>query len=336
MRPPGLAVLIASTSRDSERYVQMKQTTAERIGFESRTYAFDSSTVTEEEMLRCLDALNKDPSIDGVLIQLPLPSHLNTARLLHAVEPSKDVDGFHPINMGRLALSASSSDERHKNKTKEKSVLTCSSNGDDRVSSGGGERWREVSQAKSLQQAIDILKLEDTVHHIPCTPKACVELLDRYNISLSGLHVAVLGRSSSVGLPLTLLMMSRSATVTNIDQSMDEMEAKRICQEADVVVAAIGRAEYVRGDWLKVGAIVIDVGINFIPKTHPLTGRAALLENELDARDSLRLVGDVHFDECCQVAGYITPVPGGVGPMTVAMLMSNTMRAYLRNIASIK
>lgn len=153
-----------------------------------------------------------------------------------------------------------------------------------------------------------------------------------YNISLPGKHVVVLGRSSLVGLPLTLLLLNRALTVTNIDESFGDVNARRICQQADILITAVGKANYIRADWIKEGAVVIDVGINFVPKVEPLSGLAAELENPLDAQDAMQLVGDVAYQECAKRASFITPVPGGVGPMTVAMLMENTIRSYWHRI----
>lgn len=332
-RAPGLAVLLATRSRDSQRYVERKGEVARQVGFISHTHTFEEETVTAEQMLQCIHDLNADSAIDGILVQLPLPAHLAPmeSTILSSVAPQKDVDGFHPTNVANLTALAS-------------------------TSPAPGDDGNVPHHAKDI-------------YHVPCTPKACLELIDRsvetssdtsrspsrhrqhmltyacmcffsfalsYGIALAGKHVAVLGRSAAVGLPLTLLLMQRQATVTNIDRTLPESHARALCSDADVVITAVGQAGYIRSGWVKSGATVIDVGINFVPKLAPLTGHAALLENPLDARDQIRLVGDAHFDECASKAAFLTPVPGGVGPMTVAMLMDNTLKSFQHTIATSK
>jgi methylenetetrahydrofolate dehydrogenase (NADP+)/methenyltetrahydrofolate cyclohydrolase len=213
-------------------------------------------TVSEAELLQLVDDLNRDERVDGILIQLPLPSQVDSARVLAAIDPAKDVDGFHPINVGKLSAG------------------------------------------------LDAL--------VPCTPLGCLYLLKQELGSLVGLDAVVIGRSNIVGKPMAALLVAESATVTVAHSKSRDLPG--IVRRADVVVAAVGRAEMVRGDWIKPGATVIDVGINRLP-TEDGKGR---------------LVGDVAFDEAEQAAGAITPVPGGVGPMTIAMLLRNTLVAAHR------
>ena len=217
------------------------------IGIYSREYALPKET-TQEELLNLIGELNQDPQIHGILVQLPLPDHLDERQVLEAISPDKDVDGFHPVNVGRLATGQ-----------------PC-------------------------------LK--------PCTPAGIIELIDRTGIELKGIEAVVVGRSNIVGKPVAFLLLARHATVTICHSRTARLD--EVCRRADVLVAAVGRPEMVTGDWVKPGAVVIDVGINRVEKG---------------------LVGDVEFDTAKEKAGYITPVPGGVGPMTIAMLMKNTVEA---------
>ncbi len=248
---PGLAVVLVGDDPASQVYVRNKDRAATEAGFAVRTLRPDPD-VSQEELLGVVRELNEDPAVHGILVQLPLPDHLDANVVVRAVDPCKDVDGLHPENVAALVLGA-----------------------------------------EGL---------------VPCTPAGCLELLDRAGVELKGARVAVVGRSMLVGKPLALLLLARHATVTMCHSRTRELPA--VVREADVVVAAVGRAEMVRGDWLKPGAAVIDVGINRVaPK---------------------KLVGDVAFDEAREVAGAITPVPGGVGPMTIAMLLRNTALAARR------
>jgi methylenetetrahydrofolate dehydrogenase (NADP+)/methenyltetrahydrofolate cyclohydrolase len=213
-------------------------------------------TITEAELLALVDELNGDEAVDGILVQLPLPKQVDAARVIAAIDPAKDVDGFHPMNVGRLAAG------------------------------------------------LDAL--------VPCTPLGCLHLLKSELGSLAGLDAVVIGRSNIVGKPMAALLVGESATVTIAHSKSRDLPG--IVRRADIVVAAVGRPEMVRGDWLKPGATVIDVGINRIATD--------------DGKG--RLVGDVAFDEAVEVAGAITPVPGGVGPMTIAMLLRNTLVAAHR------
>ncbi|CAN7116683.1 unnamed protein product [Brassica rapa subsp. narinosa] len=213
-----------------------------------------------EEVLKYVLSFNNDPTIHGILVQLPLPSHLNEHNILKAINPKKDVDGFHPQNMGLLAM-----------------------------------RGREPD-------------------FVPCTPKGCIELLHRYNVEIEGKRAVVIGRSNIVGMPVAHLLQNEDATVTTIHSKTKNPE--EITREADILIAAAGQPNMVRGSWIKPGAVVIDVGINHI--------------DDLNAPRGRRVVGDVCYEEACKVASAITPVPGGVGPMTIAMLLSNTLTSAKR------
>ena len=215
-----------------------------------------ANTTTEAELLDMVDRLNADPAVDGILVQLPLPSQIDSAKVIAAIDPAKDVDGFHALNAGRLATG------------------------------------------------LDSL--------VPCTPLGCLHLLKGELGDLSGLEAVVVGRSNIVGKPMALLLLNENATVTLAHSRTRDLP--EVVRRADIVVAAVGRAEMVRGDWIKPGAVVIDVGINRVPTD--------------DGKG--RLVGDVAFDEAAEHAAAITPVPGGVGPMTIAMLMRNTLVAAHR------
>jgi 5,10-methylene-tetrahydrofolate dehydrogenase/methenyl tetrahydrofolate cyclohydrolase len=249
---PGLAVVLVGQRKDSQTYVRNKKKACEEVGIIS--YGTDlPETATEDEVLEVVRAYNNDPAVHGILVQLPLPKHIDEQRILDAISIEKDVDGFHPLNIGALAM-----------------------------------RGRDPL-------------------FVPCTPKGCLELLKRSAVPLSGKKAAVVGRSNIVGMPAALLLQREDATVTVIHSRTPD--AASICAEADIVVAACGRAEMVRGDWIKPGAAVIDVGINAI--------------DDPSSKRGYRLVGDVAFNEAKERAAYITPVPGGVGPMTIAMLLRN-------------
>jgi len=253
---PGLATVLVGENPASQVYVSSKQKACAQIGMES--YGFKlPSTASQEEVENLVKELNADPKVNGILVQLPLPSGLDEEKVLNAIRIEKDVDGFHPLNIGRLA-----------------------------------------------QKGRDPL-------FIPCTPAGVIYLLDEIGTPLEGVNATVLGRSNIVGMPVALLLVRRNSTVTICHSRTKDLPG--VVRRADVLIAAVGRAEMVRGDWVKPGAVVIDVGVNRIDDpTHP---------------KGSRLVGDVCFDEVKEVAGAITPVPGGVGPMTIAMLMRNTVRA---------
>lgn len=253
---PGLATVLVGDRVDSATYVASKQKACQELGMESFHYALPGD-ISQTELEDVVRKLNDDPAVSGILVQLPLPAHLNEERILQLVSIEKDVDGFSPLNIGRLA-----------------------------------QKGREPL-------------------FVPCTPSGCIYLLDQAGVKIEGANAVVLGRSNIVGMPAALLLTSRNATVTICHSRSEDLP--NIVHRADILIAAIGRAEMVRGDWIKPGAAVIDVGMN--DKPDPTKKRG------------YRLVGDVNFNEAAEVAGWITPVPGGVGPMTIAMLMKNTLKA---------
>jgi len=253
---PGLATVLVGDNPASQVYVSSKQKACAQAGIESFGFKLEA-TATQDEVENLVKELNADPRVNGILVQLPLPSGLDEERVLSAIRIEKDVDGFHPLNIGRLA-----------------------------------------------QKGRDPL-------FVPCTPFGAIFMLEQIGTQLDGTNAVVLGRSNIVGMPVALLLVRRNATVTICHSRSRDLPG--IVRRADVLIAAVGRAEMVRGDWVKPGAVVIDVGINRIEDpTHP---------------KGSRLVGDVCFDEVKEVASAITPVPGGVGPMTIAMLLRNTVRA---------
>jgi methylenetetrahydrofolate dehydrogenase (NADP+)/methenyltetrahydrofolate cyclohydrolase len=257
-RPPGLRVVLLGDRPASRAYVRTKAKMAAEVGIDGRLIALPETT-TEAALLETIRALNADPAVHGILVQLPLPAQIEGARVLEAIEPTKDVDGFHPRNVGRLFSATGTPDPR---------LL------------------------------------------VPCTPMGCMILLRRtLGDDLAGLQAIVIGRSNIVGKPVAALLLLANCTVTIAHSRTRDLAGE--CRRADIVVAAVGRPRFVRGDWIKPGAAVIDVGINRV--------------SEADGRS--RLVGDVAFEEAAEVAGAITPVPGGVGPMTVACLLRNTLIA---------
>ena len=249
-RAPGLAVVLVGQDPASAVYVGAKGKATREAGMESVEHRLDADT-SEADLLALVDRLNADPAIDGILVQLPLPPHIDASRIITRIDPDKDVDGFHPVNAGRLATG-----------------------------------------------------LEGFV---PCTPLGCLKLLRAELGDLAGKSAVVIGRSNIVGKPMALLLLGDSCTVTVAHSRTADLPA--IVRQADIVVAAVGRANMVTGDWLKPGATVIDVGIN---------------------RTDAGLVGDVDFASAAEVAGAITPVPGGVGPMTIACLLRNTLVSAAR------
>ncbi|RWI92688.1 bifunctional methylenetetrahydrofolate dehydrogenase/methenyltetrahydrofolate cyclohydrolase FolD [Mesorhizobium sp.] len=258
---PGLAVVIVGEDPASQVYVASKSRTAKECGFHSLQHTLPAET-TEEQLLKTIGDLNADPSIHGILVQLPLPGHIDAGKVIQTIAPEKDVDGFHFINVGKL---------------------------------GTGE----------LETAF-----------VPCTPVGSMLLIQRVRgKDLSGLNAIVVGRSNIVGKPMANLLLAANCTVTIAHSRTKDLPA--LARTADILVAAVGRPEMIKGDWVKPGATVIDVGINRIPAPEKGEGKS-------------RLVGDVVYAEAAAVAGAITPVPGGVGPMTIAMLMANTVAsAYL-------
>lgn len=274
---PGLAVILVGARRDSQTYVRMKKKACEECGIAS--FGFDyPDTCTEDELLQKIQELNNDEKVHGILVQLPLPKHINENNIIEAVHPSKDVDGLHPRNTASL----------------------CSTG-----THVGAEKidWKDMASVP---------------FHIPCTPQGCIELLDRCGTELKGKNAVVIGRSNLVGLPVAMLLMHRDATVTIVHSKTTD--AENVVNKADVVVAAVGRAEMVKKEWIKEGATVIDVGINSV--------------DDPSAKRGYRLVGDVDYAGIKEVAGKITPVPGGVGPMTIAMLLRNTVNSCVRSQAT--
>ncbi|MDX1498643.1 MAG: bifunctional methylenetetrahydrofolate dehydrogenase/methenyltetrahydrofolate cyclohydrolase FolD [Woeseiaceae bacterium] len=255
---PGLAVVIVGEDPASQVYVRNKQRTAEACGFHSLRHALPAD-VAQDELLGLVADLNADTSIHGILVQLPLPGHLDEREVTQAISPAKDVDGFHFVNIGKL------------------------------TSGHTGDAF------------------------VPCTPAGCILMIeDRLGNDLSGLDAVVIGRSNIVGKPMASLLLERNATVTVTHSRTQNLP--EVVRRADIVVAAVGRANMVKGTWIKPGAVVIDVGINRI-------------EVEVDGETKSRLTGDVEYESVAEVAGAVTPVPGGVGPMTIVMLMANTLRA---------
>lgn len=261
-RVPGLATVLVGQRKDSQAYVRMKKKACAEVGIAS--YGNDvAEDIGQQELLELVRGLNANPDIHGILVQLPLPGHIDDEEILAAVSLEKDVDGFHPLNIGRLSM-----------------------------------------------------KRRDPLF-VPCTPKGCIELLDRSGITIEGKHAVVLGRSNIVGLPVSMLLLHRNATLTICHSRTRDLP--QVVRSADILIAAVGRAEMVRGDWVRPGAVVIDVGVNAVEDT--------------SAEKGYRLVGDVAFDEVAQHAAAITPVPGGVGPMTIAMLLRNTLDSAIRSLA---
>lgn len=253
---PTLATVLVGDRVDSATYVASKQKACAELGMGSVSHHLPADT-SQEDLERLIRDLNADPGVHGILVQLPLPAHLNEERVLSLISIEKDVDGFSPLNIGRLA-----------------------------------QKGREPL-------------------FVPCTPYGCIYLLEQSGVQIEGANAVVLGRSNIVGMPAALLLIGKNATVTVCHSRTRDLPS--VVRQADILIAAIGKAEFVRGDWIKPGAAVIDVGINSKPDPTKKSG--------------YRLVGDVNFEEAKEVAGYITPVPGGVGPMTIAMLMKNTLRA---------
>ena len=258
---PGLATVLVGENPASKVYVRMKHRRCGRVGMHSIGHVLPEDT-PQEEVEELVRQLNSDPLVHGILVQLPLPGHLDEEAVLNTISLEKDVDGFHPINIGRLAM-------------KGRNPL-----------------------------------------FYPCTPYGCIELIDRIGVEIEGKEAVVLGRSNIVGLPVSMLLLKRNATVTICHSRTKDLPA--VCSRADILVAAVGRTEMVKRDWVKPGVVVIDVGINQI--------------DDPSRKRGYRLVGDVDYEEVKEVASWITPVPGGVGPMTIAMLLKNTLRAAKRTL----
>ncbi|MFN7111934.1 MAG: bifunctional methylenetetrahydrofolate dehydrogenase/methenyltetrahydrofolate cyclohydrolase [Brevundimonas sp.] len=260
---PGLAVVIVGEDPASQIYVRNKGETTLRAGMRSDTHRL-ADTTTQDELLTLIAQLNADAGIHGILVQLPLPKHIDSSVVLDAINPDKDVDGFHVVNAGRLAVGLPGL--------------------------------------------------------VPCTPLGSLMLLKDQLGDLTGLNAVIVGRSNIVGKPMAQLLLAESCTVTIAHSKTRDLPA--LCRTADILVAAVGRPEMIKGDWIKPGATVIDVGINRVPSADPVKA----------AEGKTRVVGDVAFKEAVDVAGRITPVPGGVGPMTIACLLANTYSAACRSI----
>jgi len=258
---PGLATVLVGENPASQTYVRMKGKACEEVGIASFGHVLGEDA-SQAEVEQLVEKLNADPKVHGILVQLPLPAGLDEEAILRAISIEKDVDGFHPINMGRLA-----------------------------------------------QKGRDPL-------FVPCTPAGCIILLKKAGAKLDGANAVVVGRSNIVGMPAALLLVKENATVTICHSRTKDLPG--VCRGADVLIAAIGRAEMIKGDWIKPGAFVIDVGTNRV--------------DDPEAKRGYRLVGDVAFEEAKEVAGAITPVPGGVGPMTIAGLLLNTLRSAQRTL----
>ena len=262
-KTPHLAAILVGNDGGSETYVRNKVTSCKEVGFESTLIRFED-TITEEELLRTVEQLNNDPSVDGFIVQLPLPKHISEDKVTEAIDYRKDVDGFHPVNVGRMSLG-----------------MSC---------------------------------------FLSATPAGILELLKRYNIETSGKHCVILGRSNIVGKPAAMLMMQKNypgnATVTVCHSRTPNI--KEMCLQADIIIAALGVPEFLKGDMIKQGAVVIDVGTTRVPSTKTKSG--------------FKLTGDVAFDEVAPKCSYITPVPGGVGPMTIVSLLKNTLLAGKKEV----
>jgi methylenetetrahydrofolate dehydrogenase (NADP+)/methenyltetrahydrofolate cyclohydrolase len=272
-RLPGLAVVLVGGDPASKVYVGSKVKACQELGYHSERYDLGANT-SQQELLEVVGKLNADPAIDGILVQLPIPKQIDETAVLDAIDPAKDVDGFHPINVGLLYL---------------------------------GQESRALT---------------------PCTPTGIIEMLDRYGISVAGKRAVVVGRSAIVGKPMAALLINRSATVTVCHSKTVDLPG--VCREADILVAAIGRTGLITDAHVKPGAVVVDVGMNVV--SDPEEARHLFGEDERRlatiASRGRTLVGDVNPRLVDPVAGYLTPVPGGVGPLTIALLMRNTLKAY--------
>ena len=264
-KKPGLAVVQVGNVAASSVYVKAKTKSAIEVGIEVFDHHLHNET-TEEELMLLINKLNKQENVNGILVQLPLPKHINEQKVLDSIHPDKDADGFHPLNVGKLSIS-SSNDE-------------------------------------------NLL--------IPCTPYGCLLMLKSLKIDLRGKHAVVIGRSNIVGKPMAQLLLKESCTVTIAHSKTVDLD--KLCSQADILVAAIGKPEFVKGDWIKDNAIVIDVGINRI-------------EKKIDGELKNKLVGDVNFLEAKSKTSAITPVPGGVGPMTIACLLRNTTISFKNKLS---
>lgn len=255
---PGLGVILVGNNPASEVYVRMKGKACDEAGIHHPTQTPDAS-ISQDALLGLVDAYNADPNIHGILVQLPLPAHIDSEQVLRRIDPAKDADGFHPYNVGLLHIGKPTT--------------------------------------------------------VACTPRGALELIKRTGVPIKGAEVTVVGRSNIVGKPMAALLLAEHGTVTICHSRTRDLAG--VCRRADILVAAVGQPELIRGDWIKPGAVVIDVGTNRV---------------ELPGQEKPRLVGDVCFEEAREVAGFLTPVPGGVGPMTIAMLLQNTLEAFERSL----
>lgn len=260
-KQPHLAVIIVGHDGGSETYVAHKVKSCEQVGFKSTKIAFEDS-ITEPQLLAEIEKLNNDPDIDGFIVQLPLPRHISEQKVIEAIDYKKDVDGFHPINVGRMSIG-----------------LPC---------------------------------------YVSATPSGIMELIKRYNIETVGKNCVVIGRSNIVGKPVSTLMLQKGIDATVTVCHSRTKNIKEICSQADIIIAALGMPEFLTADMVKSGAVVIDVGTTRVPSTETKSG--------------FRLTGDVKFDEVAPKCSYITPVPGGVGPMTIVSLLKNTLLAAKKDI----
>lgn len=260
MRPPHLAAVIVGNDGASQTYVANKEKSSHEVGFTSSVYRFSENT-TEEELLRSIEFLNSDPDIDGFIVQLPLPKHINEQHVINAISPDKDVDGFTPINIGRMVLG------------------------------------------------------EDS--YVPATPMGICTLLKRYNVATAGKHCVVLGRSNIVGTPIANLLSRKGFDCTVTICHSKTKNLAEITRQADILIAAIGKPEFVTADMVKEGAVLVDVGIHRIPDETKKSG--------------YRIIGDAKHSEVDAKCNWVTPVPGGVGPLTIVSLMENTLKAYNRH-----
>ena len=251
-KEPGLATVLVGDDPASAVYVRNKNKTCRELGFQSFENQLSSDT-TEEQLLNMIDDLNSNPNVHGILVQLPLPDQIDSEKILQAIDPKKDVDGFHPVNVGKLVVG--------------NALLT------------------------------------------PCTPTGIIELLDHYGIEIAGKHAVIIGRSNIVGKPVSMLLLQRNATITICHSRTKNLE--EVTRRADILIAAVGRSHFVTENMVSEGAVVIDVGIN---------------------RVDGKLTGDIEFETGSKKASYITPVPGGLGPMTIALLMENTLKAFKDSI----
>ena len=262
-KTPHLAAILVGNDGGSVTYVNNKVLACERVGFESSLFHYEE-TITEEELLNKIRELNEDAEIDGFIVQLPLPKHIDPEKVLEAVDPQKDVDGFHPINVGRMVAGLPA--------------------------------------------------------YLPATPAGILQLLERYQIETSGKHCVVIGRSNIVGSPMSILM-AKSAYPGNCTVTLCHsrtIDLPSYTRQADIIIAAIGKPEFVTADMVKEGVVVIDVGTTRVP--------------DASRKSGFRLKGDVNFEEVAPLSSYITPVPGGVGPLTIAMLLKNTLKAARKEV----